>query len=184
MAFDAPWTLRRDRRRWQDKADGGQRGNVYKGSLAVSIGAVSLFDFENASEDDALGTHTKWCTHLMPDIDTQVPVWIRLNLDLLPGRLILAKEVGELAMREQKNWYPQVEACHVGPVPAYAFTDTFAISPYGFEKLPIGPAGLPRLDELIEQCPEHPDAQTVRTLYAARPGRPPLRMSANARYLR
>jgi hypothetical protein len=45
------------------RPDGGQEGNVYKGSLAVSIGAVSLFDFESASEEDALGTFRKWCTH-------------------------------------------------------------------------------------------------------------------------
>jgi hypothetical protein len=151
------------------RADGSQGGNVYKGSLAVSIGAVSLFDFETASEEDALGTFRKWCTHLWPpDIETRLTVWIRLKRDLLPGCLILAKEVGELARREARNHYPRVEACHLGPVPANAFTDTIAVSPWGFEKLTIGPAALPRLQELAEQCPDHPEVQLMRILNAAR----------------
>jgi hypothetical protein len=151
------------------RPDGGQSGNVYKGSLAVSIGAVSLFDFESASEEDALGTFRRWRAHLWPpDIDTRLTVWIRLKRDLLPGRLILAKEGGELAMREGKNWYPRVEACHVGPVPADTFTDALAVSPCGFERLPIGPAALPRLKELADQCPDYPEAQLVRIPNAAR----------------
>jgi hypothetical protein len=151
------------------RPNGGQCGNRYKGSLAVSIGAISLFDFERASEEDALGTFRKWCTHLWPpDIDTRLTVWIRLKRDLLPGRLILAKEVGELATREGKLYCPRVEACHMGPIPTDAFIDALAVSPYGSERLPIGPAALPRLDELIEQCPEDPDAPVVRVLNAAR----------------
>jgi hypothetical protein len=151
------------------RPDGGQSGNVYKGSLAVSIGAVSLFDFERASEGDALGTFRKWCEHLWPShIDTRLTVWIRLKRDLLPGRLILAKECGEIAMREGKLYCPRVEACHLGPVPTDAFIDALAVSPYGSERLPIGPAALPRLDELAEQCPEHPNARLVRILNAAR----------------
>ncbi len=145
------------------RPDGGHGGNVYKGSLAVSIGAVSLFDFESASEEDALGTFRKWCTHLWPpDIDTRVTVWVGLNRDRLPGRLMLAKEVGELATRERKNHYPRVEACHLGPVPVTAFTEVLAVSPYGFEWLPIGQAALPRMDQLVEQCPEGPEAKLVR----------------------
>jgi hypothetical protein len=150
------------------RPDGGQAGNVYKGSVAVSIGAVSLFDFESASEEDALGTYGKWCTHLWADIDIRLTMWIRLKRDLLPGRLILAKEVAELATRERKNYYPRVEACHLGPVPTDAFTDTVAVSLYGFERLPVGPDALPRLDELAGQCPEDPNAQFVRILNAAR----------------
>jgi hypothetical protein len=79
--------------------------------------------------------HSLW----PPDINTRLTVWIRLKRDLLPGRLILAKEVGELSTREGKNYYPRVEACHLGPVPASVFTDTIAVSPGGFERLPIGP---------------------------------------------
>jgi hypothetical protein len=151
------------------RPDGGRGGNVYKGSLAVSIGAVSLFDFESASEEDALGTYGKWCTHLwLPDIDTRLTVWISMNRDLLPGRLILAKECGKLATREAKNYYPRVEACHLGPVPANAFTGMIAVSPCGFERLPIGPAALPHLDELAERCPDDPHAELVRILNAAR----------------
>jgi hypothetical protein len=151
------------------RPDGGQSGNVYKGSLAVLIGAVSLFDFESASEEDALGTYAKWCTHLWPpDIDSGLTVWIRLKRDLLPGCLILAEECGEIAMRKGKLYCPRVEACHLGPVPTAAFTDTLAVSPYGFEWLPIGPAALPRLQELVEQCPDHPEARLVRILNAAR----------------
>lgn len=153
------------------RPDGGQGGNVYKGSLAVSICAVSLFDFESASEEDALGTFRQWCTHLWsPDIDTRLTVWIRLKRDLLPGRLILATEVGELVTREEKNHYPRVEACHLGPVPANAFIDIIAVGCCGFERLPIGPATLPRLVELAEQCPEDPNAQLLRILNAGRDG--------------
>jgi hypothetical protein len=97
------------------RPDGGQGGNVYKGSLAVSIGAVSLFDFESASEEDALGTFKKWCTHLWPpNIDTRLTVWIRVERDLLPGRLILAKQVGELATSKGKNHYPRVKLATLG----------------------------------------------------------------------
>ena len=137
--------------RGEIRPDGGQGGNVYTGSLAVSMGAVSLFDFESASEEDALGTFGRWCTHLWrPDIDTRLTVWIGLNRDELPGRLILAKEGGERAMSEGKNWYPRVEACHIGAVPDSAFTAVLAVYPCGSEELPRGSAALPRLDELAE----------------------------------
>ena len=46
------------------RPDGGQNGNDYQGSFALSIKAVSLFDFENASKNHALGTYGKWITHL------------------------------------------------------------------------------------------------------------------------
>lgn len=71
-------------------------------------------------------------------------------------------------MRKQANWYPRVEACHIGSVPARAFTETFAIRPGWVKKLPSGPAGLPRLEELVEQRPEHPEAELVRRMRAAR----------------
>jgi hypothetical protein len=147
--------------------DEGQGGNVYNGSLAVSIGAVSLFDFESASEEDALGTFNNWSRHLWPP-DTRLSVWIKLNRHRLRRRLIPAKEVGELAMREGKKYYPRVEACHVGPIPTTAFAEALAVSPYGFEWLPIGQAAVPRLDELVEECPEGPEAKLVRKLHAAR----------------
>ena len=58
--------------------DGGQRGNVYQG-FVVSINAVSLFDFEKAKEDDALGTlNSKWSTHLK---GTETRVLRRYKLD-------------------------------------------------------------------------------------------------------
>jgi hypothetical protein len=34
----------------QIRPDGGHDGNVYEGSFAASVNAVSLFDFETASE--------------------------------------------------------------------------------------------------------------------------------------
>ena len=77
------------------------------GGFAASIGAASLFDFENTSEEEALGKYWKWATHLWPSIDARLTVLIGLNRNLLPGRLILAKEGGELAIREQRNWYPR-----------------------------------------------------------------------------
>ena len=65
------------------KTDGGQNGNVYGGSLAVSMKAVSLFDFENADEYYTLGTlGKKWSPHLL-GFETPVRVWIGLNRDQL-----------------------------------------------------------------------------------------------------
>jgi hypothetical protein len=61
---------------------------------AASIGAASLFDFENTSEEEALGKILERATHLWPSIDARLTVLIGLNSNLLPGRLILAKEVG------------------------------------------------------------------------------------------
>jgi hypothetical protein len=152
--------------------DGGRNGNVYQGSYAASIGAVSLFDFENASEDAALGNFNKWGTHLRRhDIPgTVVNAWIGLYRDRLPGRLILADEGGELARANELNWYPRVEACHVGPIPAGAFADVIAVStadPRQFEMLPSGVAALPRLRELAEQWP-NPEPPDVRRLRAGR----------------
>ncbi len=151
------------------KPDGGPNGNVYRGSFAVSINAVSLFDFENASEDDGLGIYTtRWSTHLrLPD--TPVTVWIGLHRDRLPGRLILADEGSNLA-HGKWNWYPRVEACHVGLVPACAFAGVLAVStakPHQFETLVSGAAALPRLRELAEQWP-NPESPEVRHLRAGR----------------
>ncbi len=143
---------------------GGQKGNVYKGSFARSVNAVSLFDFENSSEIHALRNHRTWVTHL-PQRDTAVTVCIGLNRDLLPGRQILAPEVEheveKLAMERKRNHYPRVEACHVGPIPTCAFTTVLAVSathPYQFETLVGGPKALPRLRELAERwgLPQQP----------------------------
>ena len=147
---------------------GGERGNVYRGSFAASIGAVSLFDFESASEDDALGTFQKWSTHLCAP-HARLTVWIKLSRDRLPGRLILADEGRKLALGKGL-WYPRVEACHVGSVPADTFAAVLAIStvkPQQFEALAIGTAALPRLRELDEQWPD-PETQLVRLLHAGR----------------
>ncbi len=57
------------------RPDGGPNGNVYTGSFAASMKAVSLFDFENADEDYTLGTFGKWSTHLL-GFETRVRVWI------------------------------------------------------------------------------------------------------------
>ncbi len=153
------------------RPDGGQNGNVYQGSYAASIGAVSLFDFENASDYDAFGTYRNWVSHLCVE-RTSVTVWIGLHRDRLPGRLILAEEGFELAVRAKRNWYPRVEACHVGLVPAGAFADVLAVStakPYQFETLPSGEAALPRLRELAEQWANpNPDSEIVRILRAGR----------------
>ncbi len=148
------------------RPDGGQNGNVYRGSLAVSMKAVSLFDFKNADEDYTLGTlGRKWSTHRQ-GFETPVRVWIGLNRDRLPGRLILADEVGELARNKKMNLYPRVEACHVGPIPARAFATVLAVStadPGQFETLANGAAALPRLDELAEQWP-NPEPEIVQIL--------------------
>ncbi len=150
------------------RPDGGPNGNVYRGSYAASIEAVSLFDFENCSEDDALGTYRNWVSHLRVQ-ETPVTVWIGLNRDQLPGRLILADEGYNLALGNG-NWYPRVEACHVGLVPACAFAGVLAVStakPHQFETLVSGAAALPRLRELAEQWP-NPEDPTVRILRAGR----------------
>ncbi len=147
------------------KPEGGQNGNVYKGSLAVSMKAVSLFDFENADEDYTLGTFGKWSTHLL-GFETPVRVWIGLNRDRLPGRLILADEVRELARVKKKNLYPRVEACHVGPIPTCAFATRLAVStadPCQFEPLASGAAALPRLRELAQKWP-NPEPEIVQIL--------------------
>ena len=149
------------------RPDGGQNGNVYRGSYAASIEAVSLFDFEKASEDDALGTYRNWASHLCVQ-ETPVTVWIGLHRDRLPGRLILADEVGKLAVG--KLWCPRIEACHVGPIPADAFTAVLAVStakPHQFETLASGAAAPPRLRELAEQWP-NPESPLVRRLHAGR----------------
>ncbi len=149
--------------------DGDQGGNIYSGSFVLSINAVSLFDFEKAKEDDALGTlNSKWSSHLKRT-DTRVNVWIGLNRNRLPGRLILADEGAKLACGIGL-WYPRVEACHVGPVPTYAFTTMLAVStadPRQFEPLVRGTEGLPRLRELTAKWPD-PVSDTVRTLWAGR----------------
>ena len=150
------------------KPDGGQNGNVYKGSFAASIEAVSLFDFEKASEDDALGTLKKWSTHLQ-GFETPVTVWIGLNRDRLPGRLIPADEGAKLALGKG-NWYPRVEACHVGPIPTCAFATRLAVStadPCQFETLASDEAALSRLRELAEQWP-NPEPPVVSILRAGR----------------
>ncbi len=151
------------------KPDGGPNGNVYRGSYAASMNAVCLFDFEKASEYDALGTYNKWASHLCVQ-ETAVTVWIGLHRDRLPGRLILAEEGFDLAVRAKRNWYPRVETCHVGLVPACAFADVLAVStakPYQFETLPSGAPALPRLRELAEQWP-NPESECVRILRAGR----------------
>ena len=150
------------------KPDGGKQGNVYQGSFAKSVGAVSLFDFESASEEDALGTLNKWSAHLCAP-DARLTVWIELSRDRLPGRLILADDVGKLAQGKE-NFYPRTEACHVGPIPADAFASVLAVStakPHQFEALAIGMAALPRLRELDEQWPD-PGTPHVRRLREAR----------------
>ncbi len=150
------------------KPDGGKQGNVYQGSFAKSVGAVSLFDFESASEEDALGTFQKWSAHLCAPYD-RLTIWIGLSRDrLLPGRLMLADKVGECAVG--KLWYPRIEACHLGPIPADAFAAVLAVStakPYQCEALPIGAAALRRLPELAEQWPD-PETPLLRRLRAAR----------------
>ncbi len=136
------------------RPDGGPNGNVYRGSYAASIEAVSLFNFEKAREDDALGTYRTWVSHLCVQ-ETPVTLWIGLHRDRLPGRPILAAEGYQLALGSGK-WYPRVEACHVGPVPACAFAGVLAVStakPHQFETLVSGAAALPRLRELAEQWP-------------------------------
>jgi hypothetical protein len=155
------------------RPDGGQGGNVYKGSYAVHMEAVSLFDFESASEDEALGTYKKWCDFLWRRDNGPLTVWIGLKRDLLPGRLMLPTEIREGAVRASKNWYPRVEACHLGPVPADAFDRVLAVStttPLTFELLAIGEAALPRLDELAEEWRKPPDEEDliVERLRAAR----------------
>ncbi len=107
------------------RPDGGKQGNVYQGSFAKSVGAVSLFDFESANEEDSLGTLKKWSAHLC-EPDARLTVWIGLSRNRLPGRLILADDVGKLA--PGRNWYPRIEACHVGPIPADAFAAVLAVS--------------------------------------------------------
>ena len=152
------------------RPDGGQNGNVYGGSLAVSMKAVSLFDFENADEDYTLGTlGNRWSAHLQ-GFETPVRVWIGLNRDRLPGRLILADEVQELARVKKKNLYSRVEACHVGPIPTRAFATRLAVStadPCQFEPLASDMAALPRLRELAEQWP-NPEPEIVQRLRAGR----------------
>ncbi len=152
------------------RPDGGQNGNVYQGSYAASIGAVSLFDFEKASEEDGLGIYTtRWSTHLRSP-DTPVTVWIGLHRDRLPGRLVPADEVRERATANKLNYYPRVEACHVGGVPTYAFAAVLAVSsanPCQFETLASGAAALPRLRELAEQWP-NPESPVVRRILRAR----------------
>jgi hypothetical protein len=96
-----------------------------------------------------------------------------LNRDLLPGRMILAKEAGEVALAASKKWYPRVEACHIGPVPAGAFDRVFAVRtthPCAFETLAIGEAALPRLDQLAEEWRKSPgeDDLIIERLRAAR----------------
>ena len=150
------------------RPDGGPDGNVYRGSYAASIEAVSLFDFEKASEYDAFGTYNKWVSHLCVQ-ETSVTVWIGLHRDRLPGRLILAHEGYNLALGNG-NWYPRVEACHVGLVPACAFAGVLAVStakPHQFETLVSGAAALPRLRELAEQWP-NPESPEMRRLRAGR----------------
>jgi hypothetical protein len=149
------------------KPDGGKQGNVYQGSFAKSVGAVSLFDFESASEEDALGTFQKWSAHLRAP-DARLTVWIGLCRDRLPGHLILADEVRKRAVG--KLWYPRIEACHVGPIPADAFAAVLAVStagPQQCEALAINEAALPRLRELAEQWPD-PETPLVRRLRAGR----------------
>ena len=149
------------------RPDGGHHGNVYRGSFAASIGAVSLFDFASASENDALGTLKKWSAHLYVQ-DARLTVWIGLNRNRLPGRLILADEMGKRAVG--KLWYPRIEACHVGSIPADAFAAVLAVStakPYQCEALAINEAALPRLRELAEQLPD-PETPLVRRLRAGR----------------
>ena len=150
------------------KADGGKQGNVYQGSFAKSVGAVSLFDYESASEEDALGTFQKWSAHrCAPEV--RLTVWIGLSRNRLPGSLILADDVGKLAPG-RGNFYPRIEACHVGPIPADAFASVLAVStakPHEFEALAIGTAALPRLRELDKQWPD-PLTPVVRRLREAR----------------
>ncbi len=152
------------------RPDGGQNGNVHRGSYAVSIEAVSLFDVEKATEEDGLGIYTtSWSTHLRSP-DTPVTVWIGLNRDRLPSPLVPADEVRERATANKLNYYPRVEACHVGPIPVDAFADVLAVStakPYQFETLSIGAAALPRLRELAKQWP-NPDSSEVLILRAGR----------------
>ncbi len=151
------------------RPDNSEGGSDYRGSLALSINAVSLFDFENASEIHALGNHGKWITHLRRH-DTAVTVWIGLNRGRLPGRLILTDEGGERATANKLNYYPRVEACHVGPIPTCAFADVLAVStanPYQFETLGSGETGLRRLSELVEQWAS-PEPSEVGILRAGR----------------
>ncbi len=149
------------------KPDGGKQGNVYQGSFAKSVGAVSLFDFESASEEDALGTFQKWSAHLFAP-DARLTVWIGLSRDRLPGHLMLANDVGKCAVG--KLWYPRIEACHMGPVPADAFTSVLVVSSanrWQVKKLAMGTAALPRLRQLTEQWPD-PETPLVRRLREAR----------------
>ena len=149
------------------RPDGGHHGKVYRESFAASIGAVSLFDFASASENDALGTLQKWSAHLCAP-DARLTVWIGLSRDRLPGHLILADEVGKRAV--DKLWYPRIEACHMGSIPADAFTAVLAVStakPHQFETLAIGAAALSRLRKLAEQWPD-PETPVVRRLREAR----------------
>ncbi len=152
------------------RPDGGPNGNVYRGSYAVSINAVSLFDFEKAREEDGLGIYTtRWSTHLRSP-DTPVTVWIGLHRDRLPGPLVPADEVRERATANKLNYYPRVEVCHVGCIPACVFADVLAVStakPHRFETLASGAAALPRLHELAEQWP-NPEPPDVRRLRAGR----------------
>ena len=150
------------------KPDGGKQGNVYQGSFAKSISAVSLFDFESASEEDALGTFQKWSAHLCAP-DVRLTVWIGLSRNRLPGRLILADDVGKLALGTG-NLYPRIEACHLGPIPADAFAAVLAVSttkPYQWVELPVGAAALPCLLELTEKWPD-PETPLLRRLRAGR----------------
>ncbi len=150
------------------KPGGGKQGNVYQGSFAKSVGAVSLFDFESASEEDALGTFRTWSAHVCSP-DDRLTVWIGLSRDrLLPGRLMLADKVGKCGVG--KLFYPRVEACHLGPIPADAFTAVLAVSttrPFQYVELPVGEAALPCLLELAERWPD-PETPLVRRLRAAR----------------
>ena len=158
------------------KPDGGKQGNIYQGSFAKSIGAVSLFDFESASEEDALGTFRTWSTHLCAP-DHRLTVWIGLSRNRLPGRLMLADKVGECGVG--KLFYPRVEACHLGPIPADAFTAVLAVSttrPFPYVELPVGEAALPCLLELAERWPD-PETPLVRRLRAGRPPRKTKRKS-------
>jgi hypothetical protein len=135
---------------------------------------ISLFDFESANEDEALGTFDRWWSgFLWRRDDGTLTVWIKLRRNMLPGRLLIPTEVKECATAATKDWYPRVEACHIGPIPVDTFDGVLAVStitPLQFASFPMGEAALTRLSELEEQWRRPPDQNdlSIARLRAAR----------------
>ena len=99
---------------------GCQEDNKFNG-YCTSINAISLFDFDTPSEEDALDHfELKW-DHFLSSSLGRSSIWIKINLEKLPHYyLIPPTQISSEAIKAVKNAIPRVEAAYKGIIPLSA----------------------------------------------------------------